>query len=235
MMHPWVRKASENPAARPASALLSVAAHAVLIGAAVVATATDVGRVLVPEVNVIARFLAPPDRAGASAQREVARFVAMGPAGALATGDAIKPLEELKPEPEKVAGADELDALLRPRLDGQDSVFTELEVDSAATRYAWSAAPAYPPSMLEAKREGYVKAQWVVDESGYADTASFELVDYTSTEFAKAVRDALPFMRFSPAKFGNRRVRQLVQQEFTFRITSPLPDPNRKPPESNEF
>src|SRR5690242_19357102 len=100
---------------------------------------------------------------------------------------------------------------------GMDSVFTEIEVDSAATRYAWSAAPAYPQEMLDAKKEGYVKAQWIVDELGFADTTSFKLLDWTSNEFAKSVKDALPFMRFSPAKVQGKAVKQLVQQDFTFR------------------
>lgn len=225
---------SSGDRALPASAL-SVVVHVVLIAAAVVATADTDGRTAVPEINVIARFLAPPDRAGQAAQREMVKFVAIGDRGTLALADRLKLVEVPKPEPEtKASGVDELDAPPRPQLAGQDSVFTELEVDSAARRYTWSAAPAYPKVMLDAKREGYVKAEWIVDESGYADTTTFRLVDYTSNEFAKAVRDALPFMRFSPAKFGAKPVKQLVQQEFTFRITNLMTDA-KKPPEFLEF
>jgi len=32
------------------------------------------------------------------------------------------------------------------------------------------------------------------------------------------VRAAIPYMRFFPAKVGPRRVRQLVEQEFSFKI-----------------
>jgi hypothetical protein len=33
-----------------------------------------------------------------------------------------------------------------------------------------------------------------------------------------AVRAALPYMRFFPAKVGAKKVRQLVEQEFSFKI-----------------
>jgi hypothetical protein len=36
-------------------------------------------------------------------------------------------------------------------------------------------------------------------------------------------------MRFTPAKNGSRRVRQLVEQEFTFRITAADAAPPIKP------
>lgn len=202
------------------SAVLSVAVHTVLIGAAVVATAApDIQRREIPEVS-IARFLAPPNRAGGqTAQQEQLKFVALAEPAARVLGTKLLPAEERAPEPQRESGVFQHTAEARPEITGPDSVFTVLEVDSAASRYAWSAAPAYPAAMLEAKREGFVKAQWVVDEAGYADTASLTIVDYTSQEFAKAVRDALPFMRFSPAKVGAKAVRQLVQQEFAFRIS----------------
>jgi hypothetical protein len=74
--------------------------------------------------------------------------------------------------------------------------------------------------MLEGKLEGFVAAQWVVDEEGYADTTSLVIVQASHADFAKSVRDALPYMRFRPAKIGANTVRQLVQQDFTFRITT---------------
>lgn len=214
------------------SAGLSIAVHAVLIGAAVVATGMPDGPRDTPEMNIIARFLAPPDREGGQeGQSEKLRFVALPDAQAVVMGAQTKRIEEIKAEPEKpLSGFDPLDLASRPEIKGMDSVFTEIEVDSAAKRYAWSAAPAYPKEMLDAKRDGYVKAQWIVDEAGFVDTASFRLVDYTSKEFAKAVHDALPFMRFSPARFGNKPVKQLVEQEFTFHIIPADPAP-KKPPQ----
>jgi len=205
---------------------LSVAVHAALIGAAVVATAApDIQRRDIPEVS-IARFLAPPDRAGGqTAQREMLKFVVFAEPADNVPGARPRLAEERLRELQRASGIFQQTADAKPEITGRDSVFTVLEVDSAASRYAWSAAPAYPGAMLELKREGIVKAQWVVDEAGYADTASLKIVDSTSQEFAKAVREALPFMRFSPAKMGARAVRQLVEQEFAFRISSAMTAP----------
>ena len=119
-----------------------------------------------------------------------------------------------------LSGAHERDAPLIEELAGADSVFSVIQVDSAASRYEWSAAPSYPPKMLEGKLEGFVAAQWIVDEEKYADTTSLMIVQASHPDFAKSVRDALPFMRFRPAKIGAHTVRQLVQQDFTFRITT---------------
>ena len=100
-------------------------------------------------------------------------------------------------------------------------MFTKLEVDSAVVRSQSSAAPAYPLDLLSKHIEGTVVARYVVDTTGFADTTSFEVIRSTNPEFIRSVRDALPYMRFSPAKIGTHKVRQLVEQPFTFRITPP--------------
>ncbi|HJU65007.1 MAG TPA: energy transducer TonB [Gemmatimonadaceae bacterium] len=102
-----------------------------------------------------------------------------------------------------------------------DSVMSVLDVDSAVARYPESAAPAYPADLLAQKIEGSAQVQFVVDTTGLADTTSFEVIWTTHAAFANAVRDALPYMRFRPAVLRSRRVRQLVQQPFVFRILAP--------------
>jgi protein TonB len=99
-----------------------------------------------------------------------------------------------------------------------DSVYSVLEVDTAVARMASSAAPAYPLKLLEAHVMGFVQAQYVVDTTGFADTTSFHVITATNPEFVDAVRQALPYMRFHPAKIGSSKVRQLVEQQFSFRI-----------------
>ncbi len=216
------------------SAGVSIAVHTVLIAAAVYATSgAQVEEVPVPS-NSIARFLAPPNRAGGQReQREMVRYVALAVPDIIGRGGGLGERGGVDvAQPSRVAaGFDQRDAAAMPSLPGVDSVYSIVEVDSAATRYEWSAAPAFPPSMLEKRQGGYVKAQFVVDENGYADTTSLDVLEATHSEFAKAVRDALPFMRFSPAKIGRVAVRQLVQQEFTFRITTARTDTSgiRKP------
>ena len=84
-----------------------------------------------------------------------------------------------------------------------------------------SVAPAYPAELLTKGITGSVRARYVVDTTGFADTSTFRVVAATHEAFVAAVRAALPLMRFSPAKMGSRKVAQLVEQEFTFRIATP--------------
>lgn len=232
MMKPWLDTFAKGTTLT-SSAVLSVVAHVVLIGAAVVATATSGIEERVLPDNFIVRFLAPPDRpAGQQPQREMIKYVAIAvPVSSVNAGTELQPVEKIKPLEEVMSGKDERDALAMPQLPGADSVFLIIEVDSAASRYEWSAAPTYPPRMLQQKVSGFVKAEWVVLPDGYADTLSLRIVESTHDDFAQAVRDALPYMRFSPAKIGRRTVSQLVQQEFTFRLTVAAADSQkvRKP------
>lgn len=198
----------------------SLVVHTLLVGAAVAATQRDPdapGQELPP--NSIARFLAPPNRsAGQQMQRELVRYVAISvPEGVVADQPRVGVTQTVEP---RATGLDSVDAPALPDLAGTDSVFSQIEVDSAASRYEWSAAPAFPPAMLAQRQGGFVRAEWVVDEQGTADTTTLWIVESTHPEFSKAVRDALPFMRFRPARIGDRAVRQLVQQPFFFRVTT---------------
>ncbi|HET9453203.1 MAG TPA: energy transducer TonB [Gemmatimonadaceae bacterium] len=228
MMQLWLTRFLKPAPAVPGLAA-SVVAHALLIGAAVAATTRDPNA---PEQelppNSIARFLAPPNRmAGQQAQREMIRYVAISvPEGIIADRPrvGVEPVDE-----PRMTGLDPVDAPALPDLAGADSVFSQIEVDSAASRYEWSAAPVFPPALLALRQEGYVRAEWVVDEQGVADTTTLRIVEATHPEFAKAVRDALPFMRFRPARIGERTVRQLVQQPFYFRVAVADTSKGRKP------
>lgn len=223
MMQLWLRHQRQGPRVAP-SVVLSIVAHTILIVAAVDATANpDTANRDLPE-NSIARFLAPPDREVAQRpQAEMVRYVTIavpdvGVGGHtpvdLDAGRAIRQLTRL----------DDHDAPPLPEMHGMDSVYSVVQVDSAATRYEWSAAPAYPPHMLEQSTEGMVRAEFVVTQEGYVDTMTVRILVSTHAEFTKAVRDALPFMRFKPAKIGDSLVSQLVSQDFFFKIASAAPD-----------
>ena len=79
-------------------------------------------------------------------------------------------------------------------------------------------APVYPPELQARGVSGQVIAQFVVDETGRVDVATFKVLESTDALFASAVEAALPRMRFEPAVLGGRAVRQLVQQPFVFNI-----------------
>jgi Gram-negative bacterial TonB protein C-terminal len=228
MMKFWLQSYARHTSLTP-SAALSVVVHAILIAVAISETAAPDTEARELPPNSIVRFLAPPDRAaGQQPQREMIRYVAIAvpPAG---LGGTVTPIKEFDPSP-RLSGPDLHDALPLPELNGADSVFSVVDVDSAATRYEWSAAPVYPPKMLEQKIEGMVKAEFIVSQQGYADTTTLRIIETTAADFTKAVRDALPFMRFKPAKIGNLIVSQLVLQEFRFQITTPIDTTATKKP-----
>jgi protein TonB len=81
-----------------------------------------------------------------------------------------------------------------------------------------SATPSYPDILRQAGVEGEALVSFVVDTTGRVDLSSFTVVRTTHELFAKAVKDALPRMRFIPAEIGDRKVKQLVQQPFSFAI-----------------
>jgi hypothetical protein len=57
-----------------------------------------------------------------------------------------------------------------------------------------------------------------VDSTGYADTLTMQVLEKVDPQFVSAVRAALPRMKYKAAMFAGRRVNQLVQQAFVFRI-----------------
>jgi TonB family protein len=227
MMRLWVESYAAKTTAASTSAFLSTVTHAVLIGLSVVGTQKAAG---VPEDSIANRvyYLPPPNRVPSQdGLQERIQWMAIGvptnPVGQfadVATGRselgkpaAADPLEGLK------VATDSINLPALAAIAGDDSAFSVLEVDSAVSRHPWSAAPSYPPEMLKKKLEGSVFVRYVVDTSGFADASSFEVLRSSHADFTAAVRTALPDMRFNPARIGRRRVRQLVEQEFSFRIT----------------
>ena len=218
MMKYWREHYHQGPRMAP-SVVLSAALHAILIIAAVDATANPNTRDRELPEKSIARFLAPPDREIAQApQAEMIRYVTI----AIPEVPSAKPLADFdhSRQIQQLTHFDERDAAPAPALTGMDSIYSVVQVDSVATRYEWSAAPAYPPRMLEQATEGVVRAEFVVSQTGYVDTTSLRVLESTHPDFTKAVRDALPFMRFKPAKIGTTVVSQLVSQEFFFKIAA---------------
>jgi TonB family protein len=99
-----------------------------------------------------------------------------------------------------------------------DTIFSVLEVDEMVERYAGSAAPAYPRDLLAMGTEGLVQAIYVVDTTGRVDTTTIQVMRSDDTRFTESVLTALGLMRFRPAKRAGKAVRQLVEQQFRFRI-----------------
>ena len=209
-------------------ALVSVVTHSLLIAASVIATRGGPD-FAIEEAQQKVIFLIPMDHTNSPPPREESvQFVREGQkAGNGGIEDKIidkaatrearvigKGAEEGKPE--EVAEASVPNAVY-------DTIATAVDVDSMVTRFADSAAPIYPPKLLEMKVEGGAYVQFVVDTLGLADTLSFRVISTTHPEFAQSVRDALPGMRFHPAILRSKKVPQLVEQPFMFKIIPPEP------------
>jgi TonB family protein len=107
----------------------------------------------------------------------------------------------------------------RPIKAAPDQAYFEFQVEQPVTPAATSPAPRYPDLMRRASVEGEVLAQFIVGPDGVADVRSLKVLKSTHDLFTKAVREALPQMRFNPARVGGKAVHQLVQQPFTFSLT----------------
>jgi hypothetical protein len=242
MMRLW-RETYVRPVRRGPSIAMSVAVHTGLIGAGVIATAPPPG--MAPSLYEVANrvvYIAPPIRVpraeGSTARLRYVEDAPVGPGSGFAR--AATPLpdtarsEQLAVTDPGDLGREQINTVEAERLPGKDSVFTIIEVDSAVTTDPSSAAPVYPAALLKAGIEGIVQVRYVVDSTGLANPATLEVVNASRPEFIAAVREALPGMRFTPARIGSRRVNQLVEQGFNFKIAKAPADSlagrGKKPP-----
>ena len=77
---------------------------------------------------------------------------------------------------------------------------------------------AYPPQAVTVGIGDSILMQFVVREDGRADLATLRLLRGRYREFAEAAREALPSLRFEPARSGGCPVAQLVQLPFDFLV-----------------
>lgn len=227
---------------RAAGSVMSVIVHAALITLAVMATNPPEGFVqgLYTLANKVIYVAPPPRLPPSEASKEQVKYVDAAPVGegsGFARGsfgaEQAKQVGILSPQPGDL-GTEKNNSVEQRQFTSYDTVFTIAEVDSAVSVDPSSAAPAYPPALLKLGVEGSVMVRYVVDSMGRADIATLQIVRASRIEFAVAVREALPFMRFTPAKMGSKAVPQLVEQPFNFRIqktdTTAAASTSKKPP-----
>src|SRR5690349_16755597 len=100
-----------------------------------------------------------------------------------------------------------------------DQPYFEFQVEKPVVPAPGSAQPRYPDMLRQAGVEGEVLAQFVVDTTGKAEPNSLKILKSSHDLFIQSVKNALPQMKFIPAEVGGRKVKQLVQQPFTFSIS----------------
>ena len=175
------------------------------------------------ELNQKLSFILPVDRGSPSPQQHLT-YVAMG-GGVSDRGmlEADKKRVDEKGEfalPQIAGTPTEADVPVLAPTNPQntDNAYSVIDVDSAAVRDSSSAAPAYPHVMMSKGIEGYAAMRFVVDSTGLIDMGTVELLQATHPEFVQAVREAMPRMKFRPAKMGVATVRQLAEQLFKFEL-----------------
>ena len=99
---------------------------------------------------------------------------------------------------------------------GADQPMREFQVEQQVRMIPEAANVPYPDALRSAKVEGEVLAQFVVDADGSYAPGTLKILKSSHPLFTTAVSNALPTMHFVPAEIGGRKVRQLVQQPFTF-------------------
>src|SRR5215207_5749404 len=101
-----------------------------------------------------------------------------------------------------------------------DQAYFEFQVEKPVVAAPGSCQPKYPEMLRSAGVGGEVQAQFVVDTTGRVEQKSFKVLKSDNELLTGAVRSALSCLRFLPAEAGGRRVRQLVQQPYSFNVGS---------------
>jgi protein TonB len=97
--------------------------------------------------------------------------------------------------------------------------FTADQVERQVSLRPGSPAPTYPDVLRSEGVEGQVVALFVVNERGRAELGTLRFTRSDNPLFEAAVRDALAKLQFVPAEVAGRKVRQLVQMPFLFRLS----------------
>ena len=117
------------------------------------------------------------------------------------------------------ARAGAADAARGPTPVSANQTFFEFQVEKQVLPQPGNPAPRYPDLLREAKVEGGVLAQFVVDTTGRPDMSTFKVLKSTHDLFTNAVKSSLPNMKFQPAEVGGHKVKQLVQMPFQFSLS----------------
>lgn len=81
-----------------------------------------------------------------------------------------------------------------------------------------AAKPRYPESLRSAGIDGRVLVEFAVDTAGRVDLGTLKILSSTHELFTRAVKDALPGVRFRPAEVGGKHVTALAQMPFEFQV-----------------
>ena len=199
---------------------LGVGAEIIVIAGFVVLGYFEHRQHAVAPVDQGVSFLAPYRKASPPPSQERVSYVGLGGAPGALRGARETPTDRgTRPVPLLRDGSGMVHDPSAPQPESESPrPMTEIEVDSTAALDPTAVGPEYPTDLMEQGIQGVVYAQFVVDSTGYADTLTMQVLEKVHPQFVAAVRKALPQMHYKPALFAGKRVPQLVQQAFVFRI-----------------
>jgi protein TonB len=223
---------------RAGGTLLSVAVHAILISAAVVATlhasqGMDKPKAEKVEFVTVKKDEPPPPKEVPKPPPPEAVMKAPPPKGFQVLTAPIK-IPDVLPDidlSKKVTNEEDFTGKGvaggtskgivggTPTPVNDNQTYFEFQVEKQVSPYPGNSAPRYPDMLRSANVEGEVLAQFVVDTSGRAEMSTFKILKSTHDLFTNAVKSALPNMKFYPAEVGGKHVKQLVQMPFQFNLT----------------
>ena len=99
---------------------------------------------------------------------------------------------------------------------GKGNAYSAEVVEKIAWPEKGNPKPRYPEPLQRQGVEGSFVVEFVVDSTGRVDEKTLNFPSATHPMFLHAVRDALLHSRYFPAELAGQRVRQLVQQQFSF-------------------
>jgi len=94
--------------------------------------------------------------------------------------------------------------------------YFEFNVERPARQANKHDRPTYPEPLRDVGTRGSVRAQFVVDSLGRADTNSIKILTSSDPEMASAVRAFLANVVYKPAMVGGHPVYQLVEESYDF-------------------
>jgi periplasmic protein TonB len=217
-----------NRGRSPGGAVVSLTAHTALIAAAVFATAQAHLEPLRPAETVRPVFFPPRDAIAAASPEATQQHAPTSRQLVF-----IEPRIEITIPPVDMTGLVSRPDDFGPAAMGSpvslgggeiaanpgDAPFRSDQVDRQVAVAPGNAPPRYPELLRSSGVEGQVTAVFVVDELGRAEDGSVRFTRSDNPLFEEAVKAALRRMRFIPAEFGGRKVRQLVQMPFLFTLS----------------
>jgi protein TonB len=216
--------------------VLSAGTHAALVMVAITMTQAEPRATLAPEritytPLVLERTPSPPPgppapagaRAAAGSERRTPRPASPPPTFHFdAPGLPFHPVTIDVDYVARAANVDDLrthasgrDALM-PRPVPPDGVYSTHQVEKIAVALHGNPQPYYPDQLRQARVQGRVSVEFIVDTTGRADTTSLRVVRSQHVLFTDAVRAVLPYLYFLPAEVDGRKVRMRVLQPFSF-------------------